>query len=286
MVCMARDPAGSFSRYGIVAWQNAITTKCLASTGRGRRRDQEGLSQARDEAPSGPQSGRRAKESEEKFKEAKEAYEILSDANKRARLRPLRPCRRRSFGRRGAGGGRHGRFRRCVWRHLSRTSSAAAVAGSAAAPTCIAAPTCATTWKSRWSRRRAATRRKIRIPAVEACEVCHGSGAKPGTQPKTCPTCNGAGQVRMQQGFFSIQQTCPTCHGTGKVIPDPCSPCGGSGRVKKHKTLSVKIPAGVDEGDRIRLSGEWRAGHERRAAWRSLRADDTQAARGVPARRR
>ena len=100
------------------------------------------------------------------------------------------------------------------------------------------------------------TETRIRIPTMEECETCHGSGAKPGTQPKTCPTCGGPGQVRMQQGFFSIQQTCPKCHGTGRFIADPCATCHGAGRVKQHKTLSVKIPAGVDEGDRIRLSGE------------------------------
>jgi molecular chaperone DnaJ len=101
---------------------------------------------------------------------------------------------------------------------------------------------------------------KIRVPALEECETCHGTGAKPGTQPVSCPTCGGHGQVRMQQGFFSIQQTCPKCHGSGKVVPTPCSTCQGAGRVKKHKTLAVKIPAGVDEGDRIRLSGEGEAG--------------------------
>ncbi len=100
------------------------------------------------------------------------------------------------------------------------------------------------------------TETKIRIPTMENCESCKGSGAKAGTQPKTCPTCQGSGQVRLQQGFFSIQQTCPKCHGTGKFIADPCGSCHGAGRVKQHKTLAVKIPAGVDEGDRIRLSGE------------------------------
>ncbi|EXI89207.1 MAG: Heat shock protein J [Candidatus Accumulibacter regalis] len=100
------------------------------------------------------------------------------------------------------------------------------------------------------------TETKIRIPTMEVCDACHGSGAKAGTQPKTCPTCQGSGQVRLQQGFFSIQQTCPKCHGTGRFVADPCAPCHGAGRVKQHKTLAVKIPAGVDEGDRIRLSGE------------------------------
>ncbi|BBP01108.1 molecular chaperone DnaJ [Sulfuriferula nivalis] len=104
------------------------------------------------------------------------------------------------------------------------------------------------------------TETKIRIPTQEECETCHGSGARPGTEATTCGTCGGHGQVRMQQGFFSIQQACPKCHGTGKVIPNPCTTCHGSGRVKKHKTLSVRIPSGVDNGDRIRLSGEGEAG--------------------------
>src|SRR5438874_5907116 len=87
-----------------------------------------------------------------------------------------------------------------------------------------------------------------------------GSVAEPGTKPRACPTCEGRGQVRMQQGFFSIQQTCPKCQGTGKVITEPCPTCHGAARVKKQKTLSVKIPAGVDDGDRIRLSGEGEPG--------------------------
>ena len=104
------------------------------------------------------------------------------------------------------------------------------------------------------------TETRIRVPTMDSCETCHGSGAKPGSQPSTCNTCDGRGQVRMQQGFFSIQQTCPRCHGSGKLITNPCGTCQGAGRVRKSKTLSVKIPAGIDEGDRIRLSGEGEAG--------------------------
>ncbi|MGZ3159951.1 MAG: molecular chaperone DnaJ, partial [Burkholderiaceae bacterium] len=100
----------------------------------------------------------------------------------------------------------------------------------------------------------------IRVPSWDGCEVCHGSGAKPGTAPTTCPTCGGHGQVRMQQGFFSIQQTCPKCHGTGKIIPEPCTNCGGAGRIKRNKTLEVKIPAGIDDGMRIRSSGNGEPG--------------------------
>lgn len=106
----------------------------------------------------------------------------------------------------------------------------------------------------------AGTTAKIRIPTYVVCKVCEGSGAEPGTSPVTCPTCGGHGQVRMQQGFFSLQQTCPRCHGSGQIVDTPCAACRGEGRVQEYKTLSVKIPAGVDTGDRIRLTGEGEAG--------------------------
>lgn len=101
---------------------------------------------------------------------------------------------------------------------------------------------------------------EIKVPTLQSCNVCDGSGAKPGTSVKTCSTCGGAGQVRMQQGFFQVQQTCPSCRGQGKVVSDPCTSCRGQGRVERSKTLSVKVPPGVDTGDRIRLSGEGEAG--------------------------
>ena len=193
---------------------------------------------------------------EEKFKEAKEAYEILSDGQKRAAYDQYGHAGvdpqagmgggfggggggfADAFGgifdeifggRGGGGGGRSNIYRGADLRYNLEITLEQAAHG---------------------------TETKIRIPTMEECEVCHGSGAKPGTQPKTCPTCNGSGQVRLQQGFFSIQQTCHKCHGTGRFVSDPCKPCGGAGRIKQHKTLAVKIPAGVDEGDRIRLSGE------------------------------
>ena len=103
---------------------------------------------------------------------------------------------------------------------------------------------------------------EIRVPSLSSCDLCGGSGAKKGSQPTTCGTCGGAGQVRMQQGFFQVQQTCPNCRGRGKTISNPCSACRGQGRVEKSKTLSVKVPPGVDTGDRIRLSGEGEAGPE------------------------
>ncbi len=101
---------------------------------------------------------------------------------------------------------------------------------------------------------------EIRVPGSVVCDTCHGSGAKPGTEPVTCSTCGGHGRIRSQQGFFTVERTCPSCHGLGKVIKDPCRACSGTGRVHKDKTLSVNIPAGVEDGTRIRLSGEGEAG--------------------------
>ena len=198
-----------------------------------------------------------SKDGEEKFKEAKEAYEVLSEAEKRraydayghAGVNPQMggPGEGPGFGGfaeafgdifsdifgGGQGRGRSSVFRGADLRYNLEVSLEQAARG---------------------------TETKIRIPTMETCETCKGSGAKPGTSPKTCETCHGSGTVRLSQGFFSIQQTCPTCHGTGKMVSDPCATCRGAGRLKKHKTLSVKIPAGVDEGDRIRLSGEGEAG--------------------------
>jgi molecular chaperone DnaJ len=101
---------------------------------------------------------------------------------------------------------------------------------------------------------------ELKIPTSVTCEACSGSGAKPGSKPKACPTCGGAGRVRATQGFFSIERTCPNCHGRGEVIDDPCASCGGAGRVTRERTLSVNIPAGVEDGTRIRLAGEGEAG--------------------------
>lgn len=192
---------------------------------------------------------------EEQFKEAKEAYDVLSDERKRSAYD--------QFGHAGVdtgmggsqhagaggfgdifdsvfgdifGGGRAGGervFRGSDLRYDLELSLEEAVNG---------------------------TSTRIRVPRLIQCEVCLGSGAKKGSSPVKCPTCDGMGQVRMQQGFFSIQQTCPQCRGNGKIISDPCGSCHGNGRIRENKTISVKVPPGVDTGDRIRLTGEGEAG--------------------------
>jgi molecular chaperone DnaJ len=203
------------------------------------------------------------KGAEEKFKEAKEAYEVLSDADKRraydqyghAGVDP-------SAGAGGFGGGGFGGFGGQGFADAFGDIFGDIFGAGGGRRNSNVYRGADLRYNLEISLEEAAhgTEPKIRIPTLEECDTCHGSGAKPGTQPTTCSTCGGHGQVRMQQGFFSIQQTCPRCNGTGKMIANPCSACSGSGRIKKQKTLAVKIPAGVDEGDRIRLSGEGESG--------------------------
>jgi molecular chaperone DnaJ len=200
-----------------------------------------------------------SKESEEKFKEAKEAYEMLSDAQKRAAYDAYGHAGvDASAGAAGAGGAGFGGFADAFGDIFGEIFGNAG--GGRQRSNVYRGADLRYNLEISLEEAARGTETRIRIPTMEECETCHGSGAKPGTQPKTCPTCNGQGQVRMQQGFFSIQQTCPKCHGGGKVVDTPCSTCSGVGRVKRQKTLSVKIPAGVDEGDRIRLAGEGEAG--------------------------
>lgn len=194
-------------------------------------------------------------QAEERFKECKEAYEILADGNKRAAydrfghagvdgsagqggpgMGGFKDIFDDVFGDIfGRGGGGQRAYRGADLRYNLELSLEEAVSG------------------------RTST---LEIPTAEECETCSGSGAKPGSQPITCTTCNGVGQVRMSQGFFSVQQTCPHCKGSGRMITDPCGDCRGAGRVRRSKKLSVKIPPGVDNGDRIRLSGEGEAGEQ------------------------
>jgi molecular chaperone DnaJ len=195
---------------------------------------------------------------EEKFKEGKEAYEILSDAQKRAAYDQYGHAgvdQQAGMGGGGFGGGGGG-FGDAFGGIFDEIFGGRGGSGGGGQSNIYRGADLRYNLEISLEQAAHGTETKIRIPTMESCEPCSGSGAKPGTQAKTCPTCNGSGQVRLQQGFFSIQQTCPKCHGTGRYIPDPCKPCGGTGRIKQHKTLAVKIPSGVDEGDRIRLVGE------------------------------
>jgi molecular chaperone DnaJ len=204
----------------------------------------------------------KSKAAEEKFKEAKEAYEVLSDAHKRALYD--------QFGHAGV--------------EAAATTASGASANSRAFNFGDVFNTMGDVFGDifgnrggqRQSAQRGADLRytleldlesalhgttvEIHIPRIVTCKSCGGTGARKGTQPIRCKTCEGEGQVRIQQGFFTIQQTCPDCHGHGHLIKDPCPDCRGQGQVQESKTLSVKIPAGIDEGNRIRLSGEGEGG--------------------------
>jgi molecular chaperone DnaJ len=199
-----------------------------------------------------------SKEAEEKFKQAKEAYEILTDSNKRAAYdryghAGVDP---NAAGMGGAGGAGFGDSFGDIFGEIF----GAGRRGGGGGPQVYRGADLKYAMEITLEQAANGFDTEIRVPSWENCEVCKGSGAKPGTTPKTCRTCGGSGAVRMQQGFFSVQQTCPTCHGSGKEITDPCVPCDGVGRIRRNKTLQVKIPAGIDDGMRIRSSGNGEPG--------------------------
>ncbi len=195
--------------------------------------------------------------SESKFKEAKEAYEVLRDSDKRAAY-----DRFGHDGLRGAGMGGPGGFSAEGFSDIFGDVFGDIFGGGGrrGGPQVFRGADLGYELRLDLERAVRGDTVTIDVPSQVACEVCDGSGARKGTKPTQCSTCSGAGQVRMQQGFFSIQQTCPACKGAGTMISDPCENCHGRGRVRKTRTLSVKVPAGVDDGDRIRLSGEGEAG--------------------------
>jgi molecular chaperone DnaJ len=204
--------------------------------------------------------GDSAKKSEERFKECKEAYEMLSDPQKRAAydqyghagVDPNLGAR----GPDGFGGG----FAEAFGDIFGDIFSGGAAGGRRGGQQIYRGGDLSYAMEITLEEAAQGKETQIRIPSWDTCETCKGSGAKPGTSPKTCPTCSGAGAVHLRQGFFSIQQTCPHCHGSGKIIPEPCMTCHGQGRVKRNKTLEVKIPAGINEGMRIRSAGNGEPG--------------------------
>jgi molecular chaperone DnaJ len=204
-------------------------------------------------------------EAEEKFKEAAEAYSVLSDSEQRARYDRFGHAGVSSSAASGAGWGAQG-FGGIEdilgdlfgFGDMFGGRSAGGTRRSAAQRGADLRYDLEMTLEEAASGMTA----QLRIPRLETCDACRGSGAAPGTQPETCQTCGGAGQVRYQQGFFSVSRTCGTCRGTGRVIRTPCETCRGAGRVEREKQMEVKIPAGVETGSRLRLAGEGEAGSQ------------------------
>jgi molecular chaperone DnaJ len=196
------------------------------------------------------------KDTEEKFKEIKEAYEILSDSQKRGRYD--------QFGHAGVdasmGGGARGFDFGDIGDIFGDIFGDAFSGGRSRKQRSQRGADLVYNLELTLENAVHGTTIQVNVPTWVSCSQCHGSGSKQGTSPVTCPTCNGHGQVHMQQGFFTVTQTCPECRGQGQIIKEPCPKCRGQGRVQQEKTLSIKIPAGVDNGDRIRLQGEGEAG--------------------------
>lgn len=212
-----------------------------------------------------PDRNKSDKAAEEKFKEAKEAYEILSDSRKRATYDQFGHAGIDATAGMGGAGGQesHGFNFNDVFGDIGDVfgnifgNRGGAQQGQRAQRGADLRYTLELDLEAAIH----GTTVEIRIPRLVNCKSCNGSGTRKGSKPTLCKTCEGQGQVRIQQGFFTIQQTCPDCHGQGRIITNPCPDCRGQGQTQETKTLSVKIPAGIDEGNRIRLAGEGEAGN-------------------------
>ncbi|ADU36092.1 molecular chaperone DnaJ [Variovorax boronicumulans] len=204
--------------------------------------------------------GDTSKDAEAKFKEVKEAYEMLSDGQKRAAYDQyghagVDPNMRGGPGAEGFGG-----FAEAFGDIFGDVFGGARGGRQSGGRQVFRGSDLSYAMEVTLEEAAEGKEAQIRIPSWDNCDTCKGSGAKPGTKPITCTTCHGAGAVQMRQGFFSVQQTCPTCHGSGKIIPEPCTVCHGQGKIKNNKTLEVKIPAGIDDGMRIRSTGNGEPG--------------------------
>ena len=204
--------------------------------------------------------GDSAKAAEEKFKEAKEAYEMLSDDQKRAAYDQYGHAGVDPNMRGGAGGEGFGGFAEAFGDIFGGVFGEQQRRGQGGGRQVFRGGDLSYAMEVTLEEAANGKEAQIRVPSWDDCGICKGSGAKPGTKVATCTTCHGHGQVQMRQGFFSVQQTCPQCKGTGKLIPDPCVACHGVGKTKNNKTLEVKIPAGIDDGMRIRSTGNGEPG--------------------------
>jgi molecular chaperone DnaJ len=202
-----------------------------------------------------------SKEAEGKFKEAKEAYEMLSDPQKRAAYDQyghagVDP----NMGGFGGGGQGFGGFSDAFGDIFGDIFGGGGSRGGRGGPQVYRGADLRYSMEITLEEAAHGHETQIRVPSWSNCDSCGGDGAEPGSKVETCTTCHGAGQVRVAQGFFSMQQTCPRCSGSGKYIPKPCKKCHGAGKIKSQKTLEVKIPAGIDDGMRIRSSGNGEPG--------------------------
>ncbi|WP_299752026.1 molecular chaperone DnaJ [uncultured Boseongicola sp.] len=201
-------------------------------------------------------------EAEAQFKEANEAHEVLKDADKKAAYDRFGHAAFEGGGRQGGfGGGGQGDFS-SAFSDVFDDLFGDVMGGRRGGAGQRAARGSDLRYNLRISLEDAFSglQKAVQVPTAVGCDVCEGTGAQGGAEPTSCPTCSGMGKVRAQQGFFTVERTCPTCSGMGQIIQNPCTNCGGAGRVEKDRSLSVNIPAGVETGTRIRLSGEGEAG--------------------------